>query len=168
MDIDIDTAPPCLLLLLLPPALPVLECLLFPGEAIDGVHQLVSKDIGPHITRQQLESHCNTYQLLKKGNKQLLTKQLIEFSTNQKVWDGLDIEALPLQGEGGPSHRCREGGTADECVKHNLHYGPKHPLYKPLTPGATMDTITCTDGNGNGGNPPASTVSLSKKEKSQV
>ena len=48
---------------------------------------------------------------------------------------------------------------ADACVERNSHYGPKHPLYKPPSPGATTDTDTTARANGDSENPPVSTVS---------
>jgi hypothetical protein len=49
---------------------------------------------GSHLTKQGLQSLCESYRLAKTGNKDSLTKQLKSFSVDRKAWDGAVLSAV--------------------------------------------------------------------------
>ncbi|KAI9463585.1 hypothetical protein BJY52DRAFT_1252407 [Lactarius psammicola] len=60
----------------------------FPGELVDGVHEVVHHNIND-LSRAGLHDLCNAFHLAKTGNKATLTERLEKFSADRKGWDSL-------------------------------------------------------------------------------
>ncbi|KAN0127741.1 hypothetical protein V8E53_014461 [Lactarius tabidus] len=198
--LDVDAAPPHP-----PSSSSASEVLPFPGRLVDGVHEVKYREIGTHLTKQELVGLCETYHLTRTGNKDTLIKKLKAFSADQKGWNSLGPGARnkhrgprvggitkgakkgttklstlrrellfgsTIDGTGSTSGPCHPDERpdprtdaeraellvwADECVERNSHYGPKHPLYKPPSPGPITDAAA--HANADSGNPPTSMVS---------
>ncbi|KAN0135135.1 hypothetical protein V8E53_007026, partial [Lactarius tabidus] len=79
LPLDVDAAPPHP-----PSSSSVSEVLPFPGRLVDGVHEVKYREIGTHLTKQELVGLCETYHLTRTGNKDTLIKKLKAFSADQK------------------------------------------------------------------------------------
>ncbi|KAH9026656.1 hypothetical protein EDB84DRAFT_1563675 [Lactarius hengduanensis] len=60
----------------------------FPGDVVDGVHEVVHYDL-TNLSRTGLRDLCDAFRLGKTGNKTTLTDRLKKFSADQKGWDSL-------------------------------------------------------------------------------
>ncbi|KAN0133341.1 hypothetical protein V8E53_008781 [Lactarius tabidus] len=139
-SMDVDATPPHP-----PSSLSASEVLPFPGRLVDSVHEVKYREIGTHLTKQELVGLCETYHLTRTGNKDTLIKKLKAFSADQKGWNSLGPGARNKHRGprvGGITKGAKKGTTKLSTLRRELLFGstidgtgstsgPCHPDERP-------------------------------------